>query len=64
LYYIYRPPSHKNTIKPHPRQPKPGINLETRPTQPAEGARELSKRGTSVVDEGHLSLEYLFDGGL
>jgi hypothetical protein len=64
LYYIYRPPSHKNTHKTHPQQPKPGINLETRPTRPAEGARELSKRGTSVVDEERLSLVYLFEGGL
>lgn len=30
-------------------------NLEARPARPAEGARELSKRGTSVVDEGRLS---------
>ncbi|NDW22146.1 hypothetical protein [Alteromonas hispanica] len=40
------------------------INLETRPARPAEGARELNKGGTSVVDEGHLSLVYLFEGGL
>ena len=40
------------------------INLETRPARPAEGARELSKRGTSGVDEGRLSLEYRFEGGL
>jgi len=37
---------------------------QTRPTKPAKGARELSKRGTSGVDEGRLSLEYLFEGGL
>tara|TARA_Y100001949_G_scaffold151310_1_gene136999 strand:+ start:212 stop:340 length:129 start_codon:yes stop_codon:yes gene_type:complete len=40
------------------------FTLQTRPARPAEGARELSKRGTSVVDEGRLSLEYLFEGGL
>jgi len=40
------------------------INLEARPAQPAEGARELSKRGTLVVDEGRLSFGYLFEGGL
>tara|TARA_A200000159_G_scaffold1328_1_gene1508 strand:+ start:22589 stop:22765 length:177 start_codon:yes stop_codon:yes gene_type:complete len=40
------------------------INLEARPAQPAEGARELSKRGTSGVDEGRLSLVYLLEGGL
>jgi len=40
------------------------FTLQTRPARPAEGAREVSKRGTSVVDEGRLSLEYLFEGGL
>ena len=40
------------------------INLEARPARPAEGARELSMRGTSVVDEGHLSIEHPFEGGL
>ncbi len=40
------------------------INFETRPARPAEGARELGMRGTSVVDEGHLSVGYPFEGGL
>jgi hypothetical protein len=54
----------KTPIKPTRGHHKVASTLQTRPARPAEGARELSMRGTSVVDEGHLSLEYLFEGGL
>jgi len=44
----------KTPLKPIRGHHKVASTLQPRPNKPAEGARELSKRGTSVVDEGRL----------
>jgi len=47
LYYIYRPPTHKNTNKTHPRTQQSGI-------YPANPPCPTSQRRARVEQEGHL----------
>ncbi|MEC8230651.1 MAG: hypothetical protein VX061_04340, partial [Pseudomonadota bacterium] len=47
LYYIYRPPTHKNTNKTHPRTQQSGI-------YPANPPYQTSRRRARVEQEGHL----------